>query len=70
MEFISVSSSNIRGVNYDRDRQVLTVEFTSGSKYAYKGVGPETYDDFITAPSPGTFFADNVKGIYEYNRVG
>lgn len=70
MEFHALTSSNVRGVHYDRDTNVLTVEFTSGSRYAYKGVPADVYDDFITAGSPGSYFADNVKDAFAYARVG
>ncbi len=70
MEFRSLSSSNVSGIHYDKNTETLTVEFTSGGRYAYKGVPEDVYDDFLSAPSPGSFFADNVKGSYAYTRVG
>jgi hypothetical protein len=69
MDFQPVTSSNIRGAHYDRDTSTLTVQFTNGSRYAYSAVPADVYDDLITASSPGTYFADNVKGAYSYARV-
>ena len=69
MEFVSVLSSNIQGINYDKVAQVLTVEFKSGSRYAYRGVPEEVYDDFLEAGSKGSFFANSIKDSYPYTRV-
>lgn len=69
-DFHPVTSSNIRGVHYDRDHQTLTVVFTTGARYAYQDVPADVYDDFINASSPGGYFADNVKGAYSYARIG
>jgi hypothetical protein len=70
MEFRSLASSNINGIAYDRDRQVLTVEFKNRSRYSYEGVPLDVYDDFLSASSAGEFFAENVKDVYPYRRVG
>lgn len=69
MEFKAVISSNILGIAYDEDTQSMQVEFTNGGTYAYDAVPQEVYDDFLNASSPGTFFANNIKGSYGYSRV-
>lgn len=68
-EFKAVASSNILGIAYDEDTQEMQVEFTSGSTYKYDDVPQEIYEDFLGASSPGTFFANNIKGSYGYSRV-
>lgn len=68
-EFKAVVSSNILGIAYDEDTEELQVEFTNGGIYKYSGVPQETYDDFLSAGSPGGFFASEVKGSYPYSRV-
>ncbi len=59
-----VSSSNISGCGYDPTTQEMHVVFTSGAKYAYYDVEPETYEGLLRASSPGSYFANNVKGQY------
>jgi len=55
MERKRVNASNIRSVGYDSGRQLLEVEFTSGSIVQYSGVSPEVHRRFMNAPSPGSF---------------
>ena len=65
-----LSSSNIRGIDYDAESKTLTVHFISGSAYKYKGVPQDVAEDFENAGSPGQFFAANVKDVYACSRVG
>lgn len=70
MEFKALASSNIGGIHYDVNTQTLTVEFKSGSRYAYHGVPADVVQDFENAGSPGQFFASDIKDTYPYARVG
>lgn len=69
MEFTAVVSSNINGVAYDKEARQMYVEFSGGLKYKYSGMSPDTYEDFLDAPSKGEFFAQNIKGQYPYTRA-
>ena len=60
MERSRVNASNIRSVGYDAGKQILEVEFTSGSIVQYSGVSPEVHRRFMGAPSPGSFFQDQI----------
>jgi hypothetical protein len=62
-------SSNIAGFDYDKDRQVLTVEFKNGGRYNYYEVPETVFDGMKAASSKGQFLAQNVKSIYRYARV-
>lgn len=53
---VSVESSAIVRVAYDRHRQSLAVEFRDGSAYQYSAVPPCIYADLLRASSKGTFF--------------
>lgn len=56
-----VNASTIRSVGYDAAKQVLEVEFTSGSVVQYSGVSPEVHRRFMSTPSPGSFFQDQIE---------
>ena len=56
MERKRVSASNIRAVGYDAGKQLLEIEFSSGSIVQYSGVSPEVHRRFISSPSPGSFY--------------
>jgi hypothetical protein len=60
MERKRVSASNIRAVGYDAGKQLLEIEFSSGSIVQYSGVSPEVHRRFISSPSPGSFYQDQI----------
>lgn len=64
------SSSNIAGASYDDERKVLTITFTSGGEYEYLNCPRETYEGLEAAPSPGSFFARNIRNVYQTVKVG
>jgi len=64
-----VSASNIRSVGYDSSSQTLEVEFTGGSVIQYSRVSPEVHRRLMAAPSPGSYFKDNIEEEYTARRV-
>lgn len=62
-EMTPVQSSNLAAVGYDAATQELTIEFQSGQTYIYEGVDPGTYQALIYAPSLGSFFYRNIRGL-------
>lgn len=67
-----VSSSNVGSIGYDEASNVLEVGFktkSGESVYQYYGVPLEMYNDFMSADSKGSFFAQNIKGVYEYKKA-
>lgn len=69
MTMIPVQSSNIVAVAYDDVLRELTVEFMSGSLYAYLGVTPQQYDGFMAAPSKGSYLSRFIKPYHAARRV-
>lgn len=64
-----VNASNICSIGYDTGKQLMEVEFTSGSIVQYSGVSPEVHRRFLNAPSPGSFFQDQIDEHYPAKRV-
>ena len=64
-----ISASNLRSVGYDPAQQLLEIEFSSGSIYQYSGVSPEVYRRFVNAPSPGSFYQDQIEENFTARRV-
>ncbi len=60
-------SSNISRFGYGEG--VLTVEFKNGNTYQYFDVPESVFEQMKTAPSPGGFLAQVIKGTYRYARV-
>jgi len=69
MERRRVNASNIRSVGYDRGSRVLEVEFTNGSIFQYSGVSEEVHRRFMSAPSPGSFFQDQIEENFPAKRI-
>ena len=64
-----VSASTIRSVGYDEAKQVLEIEFSSGSIVQYTGVSPEVHRRFVNSPSPGSFFQDQIDENFPAKRI-
>ena len=60
MERKRVSASTLRSVGYDAGQQALEIEFSGGSIVQYTGVSPEVHRRFMSSPSPGSFFQDQI----------
>jgi len=69
MERKRVNASNIRSIGYDPGKQILEVEFTSGSIVQYSGVSPEVHRRLVNAPSPGSFFQDQIEENFPAQRI-
>ena len=64
-----INASTIRSVGYDEGRQLLEVEFTSGSIVEYAGVSREVHRRFMNTPSPGSFFEDQIEENFSGKRI-
>lgn len=64
-----VSASNIRSVGYDERQRLLEIEFTNGSIVQYSGVSPEVHRRLMNAPSPGSYFKDEIEENFPARRI-
>lgn len=64
-----VISSEIEWIGYEDKRNMLQVEFLSGSIYQYDQVPKPVFESFLSAPSHGRFFENQIKGRYQTRRV-
>ncbi|MGO9622268.1 MAG: KTSC domain-containing protein [Desulfobaccales bacterium] len=64
-----VRSSNIRSIGYDPDDRILEVEFHSEGVYQYSGVSEPVHQEFMRAPSKGSYFHDHIRDRYPARRV-
>ena len=61
-----VDSSTIAAIGFDPQAKVLHVVFKNGSRYIYQDFPMSLYEEFLAAPSAGKFFAQKIKGGYEW----
>jgi len=71
---IPVESSNVAAFGYVPEDQTLFVDFlakgnSAGSRYVYYEVEPDTYQQFMAAPSKGKFIWTNLRDRYDYERL-
>jgi len=62
-------SSNIVRFGYERDSNVLSIEFKKGGKYQYFDVPESVFESMKVADSKGQYFAQNIKGVFRYARL-
>jgi hypothetical protein len=70
IKYKETDSSNIAYCSFDPMLNNITVYFRSGYKYDFFEVPEDLWRRLCTAPSPGRFFNNNIKGQYEYRKVG
>ncbi len=69
MQRQNVSSSNLASVGYDPDSQTLEIEFNHGGVYQYFGVPSSEYQALMAARSHGSYFSENIKEVYRYQKI-
>lgn len=65
-----VQSSNLLSIGYDENKSVLEIEFHGGAVYQYFKVPSTIYLALMNAASKGTYFHNNIKEHYRYERIG
>lgn len=66
---VPVDSSNIAALGYNREKQILAVQFKSGTIYHYAGVALEIAAQLVTAESRGAFYAMHIRGKFQGQRM-
>jgi len=69
MERKRLNASNIRSAGYDARSRVLEIEFSNGGITQYTGVSEEIYRRLMNAPSPGSYFQDQIEEGFTAKRV-
>ena len=64
-----VESSSLVSIGFARQARVLEIEFRSGAIYRYLGVPLAVFDGLKKAESKGRYFAQSIRGKYEFQRV-
>ena len=65
-----VQSEAITDLSYDARKARLFVRFHDGDRYVYVGVPGEVHRSFVSAPSKGRYFTDQIRDRFPYNRLG
>jgi hypothetical protein len=65
-----VKSSSISHVGHDPATRTLSVKFTNGATYNYKGVSAEQHARLLAADSIGTHFQTSIRSKHKATRIG
>ncbi len=68
-KWVTVKSSNVHKIRYDRHQKRLYVKFLGGSVYQYDGVARNTAEAMFMAPSLGKFVWRRLRGRFPYQKV-
>ena len=69
VKMISVSSSNVHSVGYDKQSQLVYVRFHTPSLYVYEGVPESEFQNLLSASSCGTYIHQKFVGVYPYKKL-
>ena len=64
MKMISVNSSAISHLGYDRNTQQMKITFMESGTYDYCGVPENIFNEFLNASSIGTHYYEYIKDNY------
>lgn len=65
MENIRIKSRIIIGMQYDKARQHLSLEFKNGERRLFAGVPRDIVREMAKASSPGEYYIANVRTQFE-----
>ncbi len=66
---IPVDSSNIASVGYDKEAQVLEIEFHHGAVHQYFDVPKKVYEELMNSGVKGSYFMNEIKSKFEYQKM-
>ena len=69
MNVTAVESSTLASIAYDRNRELLQLEFNSHARYQFFGVPATVHEALLHAPSKGGYFNRAIRGRFPYSRI-
>lgn len=65
MKMISVCSSAMNAVGYDKETRRLVIEFVQGKNYDFHNVPQHVYDGLMNSSSKGSYYNNHIRNIYD-----
>lgn len=72
IEFLAekrVESAWITDLIYTRPTKTLTMQLSNGRRFSIKGISRSIFERWIKSPSKGRFFHQNIRTVYDINRI-
>ena len=69
IEMHYVESSNVEQIGYDKDASELHVIFHGSTTiYVYLGIPEHVFEEFLSAPSKGSYLHRMIKNVYQFEK--
>lgn len=65
---LKTQSAVVQNCDYDKDKQILRIEFNNGSVYLYRDFPLAIYQELKTAPSLGQYFNSYIRDKFGFER--
>lgn len=69
MKRVTVVSTNLKSIGYEKASKMLEIEFKTGAVYQYPGVPEALHKQLMNAPSSGAFFWRYIRNDFSGSRV-
>lgn len=69
MEYLSVNSSKITKIGYNRGALKMEIHFKNGHIYLHSEVPPSYYVECAAAASIGKYYFNNIKEVFPYKII-
>lgn len=69
MKRVPLNSSSLSSAAYDSEISMLELRFRNGGCYQYFAVPHRVFDEFMAAPSKGTFVNEHIKPRFPFRRI-
>lgn len=66
---VDLHSTLLQAAVYHAERNLLELQFRSGALYRYCGVPAQTYQELLSAESPGGYFNRRIRNRFAYIQV-
>lgn len=65
---LPITSSNIASVGYDKETQILEIEFHHGAIYQYFDVPEMIHEELMSSPSQSAYFMNEIKNNFKHKK--
>lgn len=69
MAMFPLTSSNLKGADYDPSTSDLAIYFLKGAVWVYHQVPYTVFHDLVTSESPGSYYSVYIKGTYSGEQI-
>ncbi|MDR0768195.1 MAG: KTSC domain-containing protein [Methanosarcinales archaeon] len=68
-EMKPISSPAIQSIGYDKDHEILYVQFHESGLYRYHNVSPKVYDELMSDRHHTRYYDENIRAKYKGEKM-